>query len=310
MAHSEASATSSTKGQWTGRLLVTTAAVLWSTSGLFAKAPIFDTWPESTRGLLLAFWRAAFAAMALIWLVRRVQWRWTLVPMTLVFALMNISYLSALVLVESSVAIWLQNTAPAWVFAVGVLLLGERYVRRDISMLILAACGMSIILFFQLRAADSTWGVLLGVLAGITFAGVVLFLRAHRDFDSAWLIFLNHLVTAILLAPAVVVLKTYPTGLQWVYLALFGILQMGIPYWLFARSVQYIAGHEASGLALLEPLLVPLWVFLVWRSHPGYEPPLVSTIIGGGLILAGLAIRYCRVRRLDPTESKGSDESS
>jgi hypothetical protein len=35
-----------------GRLWVIAAALLWSSSGLFAKAPIFDAWPVETRGSL------------------------------------------------------------------------------------------------------------------------------------------------------------------------------------------------------------------------------------------------------------------
>ena len=46
-----------------GRRLVLLAAILWSTSGLFAKAPFLEQWPDEQRGLLLAFWRAAFAGL-------------------------------------------------------------------------------------------------------------------------------------------------------------------------------------------------------------------------------------------------------
>ena len=277
---------------WLGRLLVFAAAVLWSTSGLFAKAPIFSSWPESSRGLLLAFWRAAFASLALIFLVRRPRWQWTMLPMTVVFALMNLTYLTSLVLVEASVAIWLQNTAPLWVFVASIFLLRETWTWRDGIMMLLVAAGLTVILAFQLRTAASTWGVLLGAAAGVTFGGVVLFLRLHREQDSAWLIFLNHAVTTLLLAPFVLSLGVFPSGAQWIYLPMFGVIQMGIPYWLFARGVRKIAGHEASGLALLEPLLVPVWVFLVWRSAPDYQPPLLSSLLGGGLILGGLILRY------------------
>ncbi len=51
----------SSSSLWRGRLLIVTAAVMWSTSGFFAKAPIFDDWPLETRGILLAFWRTFFA---------------------------------------------------------------------------------------------------------------------------------------------------------------------------------------------------------------------------------------------------------
>ena len=49
---------------WRGRLLVIAAALLWSTSAFFAKAPIFDDWPVESRGLLLACWRGLFASVS------------------------------------------------------------------------------------------------------------------------------------------------------------------------------------------------------------------------------------------------------
>ena len=54
-----------------GRLLILVAAVMWSTSGLFAKAPLFADWPLQVAGLpvrgpLLAFWRAVFASLVLL----------------------------------------------------------------------------------------------------------------------------------------------------------------------------------------------------------------------------------------------------
>ena len=62
---------------------------------------------------------------------------------------------------------------------------------------------------------------------------------------------------------------------------------MGLPYVLFARGLRHIAGHEATGIGLLEPIVMPVWVWLVWQESPQWW-----TLAGGGLILAGLAIRY------------------
>jgi drug/metabolite transporter (DMT)-like permease len=78
-----------------------------------------------------------------------------------------------------------------------------------------------------------------------------------------------------------------PSGVQWLFLAGFGILQMAVPYVLFAYSLQRIAGHEATGIGLVEPLLVPLWAYLAWGDRPAWW-----TFVGGAFILIGLANRY------------------
>jgi len=274
------------------RLLVLAAATLWSTSGFFVKAPYFRGWP----GPALAFWRAVFACVVLWPLVRRPQWSWKLIPMTTTFVLMNYTYLTAMAKGSAANAIWLQCTAPVWVLLVGVFVFGERAVWRDWLLLAFAAAGVSIILFYESRGA-ALEAVFWGLASGVFYAGVVLSLRHLRNLESAWLMALNHLVTACALAPLALgrlwnsVSQTpLPTGIQWPFLAGLGIVQMGLPYVLFARGLRKIPGHEATGIGLIEPLLVPVWVYLAWGDMPAWW-----TLCGGGLILVGLGIRYFEI---------------
>ena len=279
-----------------GRLSVATAAVLWSTSGFFAQAPIFDDWPLEQRGTLLAFWRTLFAAAVLLPLVRRPRWRWELAPMSLTFLAMNVAFVNALVLTSAANAIWLQYTAPAWVFLVGVLWLHERATGRDWQLLACAMSGVAVILGFGLAsnagAPSQTTGIFCGLLSGLFFGGVVLWLRWLRDEDSAWLVALNHGITGLALLPFVAQAGIWPSPKQLVYLAAFGGLQMGLPYLLFARGVRHITSHEAAGIALIEPLLVPLWVWWAWHAAASYHPPQWWTFLGAGLILTGLLLKY------------------
>ena len=278
---------SQTRSAPTGRWLLVAAAVLWSTSGFFAKAPLFDGWP----GPVLAFWRAVFASLVLLPFVRRPRWTYRLIPMVLVFTAMNYTFLSSLALTEAANAIWLQYTSPIWVFLVGVFVFREPAHPRDGWLLACGMSGVALILFFEFQGANPA-GVTYGLLSGVTFAGVVLAIRWLRDQESAWLIALNHVVAAGLLAPYAFEESYWPEGRQWLFLAGFGIFQMGLPYVLFARGLQTVAGHEASGIALLEPVLVPVWVFLAWHGAANYVPPRWWTLVGGGLILLGLALRY------------------
>ncbi|MCO6458228.1 MAG: DMT family transporter [Pirellulaceae bacterium] len=275
-----------------GRLLLLAAAVLWSTSGFFAKAPIFDGWP----GPVLAFWRAVFACLILLPMVRRPRWSPKLIPMVLLFTAMNFTFLSALTLTEAANAIWLQYTSPLWVFLVGVFLFREPVHARDRWLLICGMSGVALILAFELQGSDPR-GVIYGLLSGLFFAGVVLSIRQLRDQESAWLIALNHLVAAALLAPLALRDEHWPQGAQWAYLAGFGMFQMGLPYVLFALGLKTVAGHEAAGISLLEPVLVPIWVYVAWHGADNYTPPHWWTLVGGGLILSGLYLRYQGLRR-------------
>lgn len=275
----------------TARLLVLAAAVMWSSSGFFAKFHAIDDWP----GPLRAFWRAAFACVILLPLIHQPRWSWKLIPATLIFAAMNFTYLTAMAKGTAANAIWLQNTAQMWVLIFGVLVFREKAVLRDWLAVVLCGLGIAFILAFELRSAEtkSLEAVLYGVLSGIFYAGVVLSLRQMREFESAWLVGLNHLVTAIVLSPwAVAAYQAgdhWPSGWLWLFLAGFGILQMGLPYVLFARGLKTIPGHEAAGIGLLEPLLVPIWAYFVTA---GQDVPKWWTLAGGGLIFAGLVVRY------------------
>ena len=274
------------------RLLVLTAALMWSSGGFFAKADVFKDWP----GPALAFWRGAFACLVLLPLVRRMQWKWQLLPMAASFVLMNYCYLTAMVQGSAANAIWLQMTAPVWVLPIGVLVFGERATWRDAMLIVFVAVGVGIILFYESQGASLT-AVLWGLASGVFYAGVVLSLRQLRTLDSTWLAAVNHVATALALsyfALGKLVDANSPTplpaGMQWLFLAGFGILQMGVPYVLFARSLRSIPGHEAAGIGLVEPVLVPVWVFLAWGQRPEWW-----TLVGGGLILVGLALRYLRL---------------
>jgi drug/metabolite transporter (DMT)-like permease len=281
------------------RLMVLAAAVLWSTSGFFVKAPYLAGWP----GPALAFWRAAFACVVLWPLVRRPQWSWKLIPTTATFVAMNYSYLTAMASASegsAANAIWLQFTAPVWVLIVGVFVFGERAGWRDWLLIAFAAVGVAVILHYESRG-EALDAVLWGLASGLFYAGVVLSLRQLRHLESAWLVALNHLVTAIVLAPFALAGSHFPSGVQWLLLGGLGIVQMGLPYILFARGLKHIPGHEATGIGLAEPLLVPVWVYLAWGDKPAWW-----TLVGGGLILIGLAIRYFAPTLKAPPEAEPS----
>jgi drug/metabolite transporter (DMT)-like permease len=265
------------------------SALLWSTSGFFVKSPFFSGWPGPT----LAFWRAAFACVILWPFVRKPDWSWTLVPMTAMFAAMNYTYLTAMAEGSAANAIWLQCTGQVWVLLIGVFAFKERAVWRDWLFVLFAAAGVAVIVGFESRqiASDPNknplTAVYWGLATGVLYGGIVLCLRHLRNFDPVWLAAMNHLVTALALAPGAMASGYFPSGSQWLLLAAFGMFQMGLPYVLFAHALRRIPGHEALGIGMIEPILMPVWVYLAWG-----DPSAWWTLVGGSFILAGLAIRY------------------
>ncbi len=259
---------------------------MWSSSGLFAKATTFEVWPIDSRGVLLAFWRAAFAGVLLLPGVRQPRWDWRLIPLCIAFLVMNITYLSAMTITTAANSIWLQSTAPWWVLLVGVVALGDPFPRSERVPLVVGGLGLAIILWFEAQG-QARAGVLLGLVSGFSYAGVVLSLRALRGLDTVWIVAVAHLVTAACIFPYVAYLGIWPTATQLPVLAGFGMLQMALPYVFFARGLRSVTSQEATVIGLLEPILLPVWVYLAWG-----EVPAPWTIVGGGLILTGLFLRY------------------
>lgn len=281
------------------RLTIALAAVLWSTSGAFTKILTRDTGfgldEPPVLPLQMAFFRAFWAGMVLLPTIRYrdLRFRPLMLVMMLLFAVMNATFVSAIALGTAANAILLQYTAPMWMYLASVWLLGEPADRRSFTALVIGLAGIAVIIVGGWHEAQL--GVIaIGLLSGITYAGVVVFLRFFREYSSSWLIVLNHVGAAVVLIPFLA-RDPLPRPGQLIVLFFYGALQMGLPYLLMARALHHVTPQEVGTITLLEPLLNPLWAYLI-----AGEEPSTFTLIGGGSILGALAWRYWP-RRSDNT---------
>jgi drug/metabolite transporter (DMT)-like permease len=287
------------------------AAVLWSLGSVFMRLlrePLgLGLSDPPLAPLQIAFYRGLFGGLAMLVLVRRaeVAFRPTMFGMVVAFTVMSGLYLSALGLGPAANAIFLQNTAPLWVFVFAVLLLRERSDARGWQTVVIGAFGAVVIVAGNwpraLPPAEQQTQVvilLMGVGSGIVYAIVVLFLRVLRDHSSAWLVALNLLGTAVTLGLFVLVYDgraafvdwvTAPSAKQIAVLVVFGTVQMALPYWLFTRSLRAVSPQEAAIITLIEPLLNPMWAYLI---TPDKDTPNVWMFVGGALILFALVWKY------------------
>src|SRR5207253_1674002 len=94
-------------------------------------------------------------------------------------------------------------------------------------------------------------------------------------------------IGGLVLFPFVLMLEP-PSWQQFVFLFLFGAIQLGLPYWLMARGLRTVSAPEAGVITLLEPILNPVWTYLVCSELPTNN----LTYVGGAVILLALAYRY------------------
>jgi len=293
------------------RATLVLAAVLWSLGSLFTRLltrPLgLGLDHPGLTPLQLAFFRNFFAGLALLPLLRPRDLRFDsrMLGMVGCFGLMSGLYMSSLSLGQAANAILLQNSAPFWVYLIGVGLLGAPPDRRSLRAILVGTAGTVLIVAGNIASGENTsvLVLLMGLGSGITYAGVVLFLNALRHESSAWLIVLNLLGGAAFIAvfavaqngrDAAVEWFTAPSPPQLAVLAAFGALQMAIPYWLFARGLRSVSPQEAGIITLLEPVLNPIWAYLI---APDQERPTAWTLIGGLMLLGALVWRFLPVRR-------------
>jgi len=73
---------------------------------------------------------------------------------------------------------------------------------------------------------------------------------------------------------------------DWAVVVFLGVCQLGIPYLFLARAVPQLRALEVGLFLLIEPVLNPIWAWIVHGETPG-----PATLLGGALILGATATR-------------------
>lgn len=264
------------------RLSLLLAAVLWSLAGIFIK---FLSLPPLT----IVFYRSLSASLFFAFFVRRsiAAPRVALLVSALAYTAAISAFVSANKITTAANAIALQYTAPMFVFMIVHYLFGEKITGASWIALALGMLGIAVICAGSAGQPDAA-GVMVALLSGLLFSIYMVSLRFLKEFNPGTLTFLNNLVCCLILLPLVGSELSLTLKEGWI-VAVMGVVQLGIPYWLFSKGLEQISVQEASLIVLIEPVLNPLWVGLIVG-----ELPSGATLIGGLCIVGSLAFRYLR----------------
>ncbi len=72
----------------------------------------------------------------------------------------------------------------------------------------------------------------------------------------------------------------------WLVLLYLGVFQIGLAYVWVTDAVRHLPAFEMSLLLLLEPVLNPIWTWLVWKEYPG-----ALVLAGGAVIVVATGIK-------------------
>lgn len=261
------------------------AALLWSLGGLLIK---LSAWSP----LGIASVRSAIAALVIGGFLR---WRTGQMPRILPrtraawgaalgYAATVVLFVWATKLTAAANAIVLQYSSPLFVAIAGHYILGERVRPIEWAMLAVMVAGV-LLLFAERLSPGGMAGNALGLASGMAMAIMTLSVRAEREGSA-----LEALVAGNVIAALVGI------GTWWelpqldvrtlVMLGVLGVVQLGVPYILFARALRSVRAIEAVMLAMLEPILNPLWVLVAIGERPS-----AMAMLGGILVLSAIGVR-------------------
>lgn len=291
------------------RLALILAGVLWSLGGVFIKLLTQHAgWHSSALGI--TFYRSMFAAICLAPLARGRSLPklgdslCAIVSYTLLLGL----YVASTQGTTAANAIFLQYTAPLYALLLGPLFFGEPFHREDAGAMGVAMVGIGVLFFGNFHGGEQG-PLLMGAGSGVMFGFFLLWIRRMRYADPVAVTAINNAGVALLSGAALLVTRPAELALvprtllgEWSLLPValllvgMGCVQIALPYVLFSYGLKRVTSVEGSLLALVEPLLNPVWVVLFVGEQPS-----PATLAGGLLIIVALAARYAFFRpRLQP----------
>ncbi len=209
------------------------------------------------------------------------------------FAISTTSTVMAVSHATAAAALFMQAMSPGLVLLGGVLFLGEGIRRSDAVPLLLIAAGFTCLWSapstVSPTAPDPELGLAFGAVSCVAWACTVLSLRRAAslatgggDPSQQAIAYGNAIACLATMAFAWPLPAIEPS--DFVVLSYLGVVQIGTAYALLVRGLRKVPAFQASLLLLLEPILTPVWTYIVHG-----EEPHGLVLVGGMLVLAGSA---------------------
>ncbi len=283
--------TDSLPARTSDRLMILMAALLFSTGGAAVKACSLAAWQ-------VASFRSGIAAVTLLLVLpaARRGWGWRTWLVGAAYAGTMISYVLANKMTTAANAIFLQSSAPLYILLLSPLLLKETIRRRDVVFMLSLAAGMS--LFFvgsqpeSMTAPDPVAGNFVAAATGFFWAFTILGLRwlgragnsQEAGGTAASAVVCGNIIACLTALPFALPLGPTSTT-DWAVVGFLGVFQIAVAYVFMVNGMRRVGAFEGSLLLLLEPILSPLWA---WLMHG--EQPTAWASIGGAIIICATAV--------------------
>jgi drug/metabolite transporter (DMT)-like permease len=265
------------------------AATCWSLAGILQR--------QLHMGLTSQIvGRAIFAAVAIFTLVAVAErgrviraFRAIGRPGLGIAALMAISSMSFITAInDTTVAnvMVIQALAPLAAALLGMIV-GERVRPRTWAAMGLALAGFAVMAGAPTRPGPA--GLIFSLIAMLSYAAMIVVARHNAHVSMAPATCLSQLLVIACLAPFAHVSEMGGSNLG--YLALMGIVQMGLALFFISMGARLLPAADVALIALLENILGPLWVWLAGVEHPS-----AAAIVGGLIVIVAVVIQITQGR--------------
>jgi drug/metabolite transporter (DMT)-like permease len=279
-----------------GLLITATGVLIISPDGLLTRLIQTDHWT-------MMFWRALLLSFGM-WLAvslvnpNRVWRQYCTVRgpgllMVGAYSLGTISFIYAITHTSVANTLVILSSTPLFAALISRVLLHEKIIPRTLIAISLVAVGIAVIASGSVGVTSALAGDLAAVLGSFFLACGFSFVRRFPQISSLSAISCSGLLTALLVLPLASPLAISQADFG--YLLIMGLYVVPIGTALMFIGPRYIPAAEVGLLLLLESILGPLWVWLVYAEQPGN-----NTLLGGAIVISTLLINTVWALRHSP----------
>ncbi len=256
-------------------------AMLWSIAGLLINH-------IQMNSFVIAGGRSFFAALTVIVFMAVTKQRFIISRDTVISGILLcgvfICFVGANKLTTAANAIVLQYTAPIFVLVFSLVFLHKKPRAFDVIAVLLTLVGV-VLFFFADIDAGSMAGNILAVVAGAFFGGMFVAVGNTKGEEKMSGILLAHVFCSCIGLPFLAFTENTVNVKGVLLVAVLGVVQLGIPYILYALASNHCSTISCVVISALEPIFNPVWVAII-----DHEIPSPLAIISGIFLIAVITV--------------------
>ena len=264
------------------------AALSWSTAGLFTRVVTTDI-PTTL------FWRSVFGGLAVVVIyavmkrpgsyISLLRFSRGEVVLALVSGVAMCFFISAFFYTSIANVAFIYGTSPLVTVLLAWVLLRDRPAAITLLAVVMSGLGVGLLVWGGQDLKDSI-GLLLAGGMTLLMASIAVLVKFYPQADAGKATYLSAGIAAVLMAPFVT--SFGPDGPDLVWLALYGLITVGLGFGIYLHGAARVTPATAALVGLLEVPLAPVWA--AWLFGEGLN----GNMITGGVLIIIAAVLHIR----------------